>query len=121
MDFYLGCSRRTIITTLADALNDRNLSKQRHIHLLSEILAALLTENIILVLWQLGRSEISHILDKTEDRHVHLVVLIHVNTLASISQSHLLRSTYDNRTRNGKSLEQGKMNIAGAGGVSRMK
>ena len=39
----LGSSRRTIITTLADALNDRNLGEQRHIHLLSEILATLLT------------------------------------------------------------------------------
>ena len=51
----LGSSRRTIITTLADALNDRNLGKQWHVHLLGEILATLLTEDIILVLRQLGR------------------------------------------------------------------
>ena len=102
----LGSSRRTIITTLADALNDRNLGKQWHVHLLGEILATLLTEDIILVLRQLGRSKVSHIFDKTEDRHIHLIILIHVNTLSCIGKCHLLRSTYDHRTRDGESLEQ---------------
>ena len=111
---HLGSSRRTIITTLADALNDRNLGKQWHVHLLGEILATLLTEDIILVLRQLGRSKVSHVLDKTEDRYIHFIILIHVNTLSCIGKRHLLRSTYDHRTRDGECLEQGKMNVTGA-------
>ena len=98
----------------ADALNDRNLGKQWHVHLLGEILATLLTEDIILVLRQLSRSKVSHIFDKTEDRHIHLIILIHVNTLSCIGKRHLLRSTYDHRTRDGECLEQGKMNVTGA-------
>jgi len=108
----LGSSRRTIITTLADALNDRNLGEQRHIHLLGEILATLLAKDIILVLRQLGRRKISHILNKSEDRHIHLIILIHVNTLSRIGKRHLLRSTYNHCTGDGECLEQSKMNIA---------
>ena len=92
----LGSSRRTIITTLADALNDRNLGEQRHIHFLGEVLATLLTKDIIFVLRQLGRRKVSHILDKSEDRHIHLIILIHVNTLSRIGKRHLLRRTYNN-------------------------
>ena len=43
----LGSSRRTIITTLADTLNDRNLGEQRHIHLLGEVLATLDRKSVV--------------------------------------------------------------------------
>ena len=58
-----GVGKSTVSANLADALNDRNLGEQRHIHFLGEVLATLLTKDIILVLRQLGRRKVSHVLD----------------------------------------------------------
>ena len=60
-------------------------------HLLGKLLAAFLSEDIITVLRQLGRGEPRHILDESEDGHVDLFVAIHIDTLAGIGESYLLR------------------------------
>ena len=109
---HLGSSWSTIIATLTDTLYDRNLGEQWHIHLLRQVLATLLAKDIILVLWQLGWREVSHVLYQSEDRHVHLVILIHVDTLASIGESHLLRRTHDDSTRDGKRLQKRQVDVA---------
>ena len=38
----------------------------------------------------LSWSEPRHILNESENRNIHLVIHIHINTLASISKSHFL-------------------------------
>ena len=79
------------IAVVADALNERYLGEQRYLHLLGKLLAAFLTEDLITVLRQLGRGEPRHILDESEDGHVDLFVAIHIDTLAGIGKSYLLR------------------------------
>ena len=56
--------RLTDITALADALHNGNLTSQRHVQLLRQTLAALLTEEVVFVLRQLSRCEPSHVLDQ---------------------------------------------------------
>ena len=78
------------------------------------MLAALLAEDVVFVLRQFGWREPSHVLDQSEDGHIHLLVAVHVDTLAGISQRHLLRGRYDDGTRDGQGLKQGQVDVTGS-------
>ena len=107
----ISCSRSTVISTLTDTLNQWNLSQQRHTHLLSQILAAILSEDIILVIRKLCRSKVSHILNKSQHRNIHLVICIHINAFDSIGKSHLLRRADNDCSGNRNSLEKRQMEL----------
>ena len=104
------------VTAVADALNQRYLCQQGHVHFLGQLLAAFLAEDIVAVLRQFGRREPCHVLDKSQDRHVDLLVAIHVNSLACIGQRHLLGRADDNGTRDGQRLQQCQVDIRGTRG-----
>ena len=108
----MACCRLTLVAVLTDALHERNLGEQWDMQFVGKLLAAFLAEDIILVFGQFGRREPCHVLHHTEDGHVHLVVLIHVDTLARIGESHTLRCAHDYGTRNGECLQERQMDIA---------
>ena len=105
----------TAIAVLADALHHWNLSKQGDVHFLCQGFHALTAEEVVFLLGVLFGSEPCHVLHKTEDGNVHLVVGVHVDTLACIGQRHLLGGAYYNRTCDRQSLNEGQMNIGCAG------
>ena len=110
-----GC-RFAFVAAFTDTLHERNLGEQWGLHLLGESLAAFLAEDIISVLGQFGWRKPCHILHQTENRHVYLIVSLHVDTLAVICQSHVLWCAYYHSSRNGKCLKQSEMDVARAWG-----
>ena len=48
-------NRRTIVSSFANTLHNRNLSQQRNIHLLRQLLGSFLTEDIVFILRKFGR------------------------------------------------------------------
>ena len=60
-------------------------------HLFCQLLAAFLAEDIVSVLRQFGGREPCHVLNEAEDRYVHLLVPVHIDTFAGISEGYLLR------------------------------
>ena len=96
----IGSSRFSVVATLANTLNERYLCQQRHVKFLGEFLASLFTEDVITVFGQFLWRKPSHILYQSEDGHVYFFVLIHINTLASIGKSHLLRCRDNDSTSN---------------------
>lgn len=100
---------------VADVLYDGNLSQQGDVHLLGQLLDALLAEEEVLLVGMLGWREPSHVFYQAEDGHVDLLVLIHINTLACIRKSHLLWGADDDGTRDGERLHEGEVDVAGAG------
>ena len=79
------------VAAVADALHERDLCQQGHVHFLCQLLAAFLAEDVVAVLGQLGRGEPCHILYQSEDGHVDLLVTVHVYSFAGIGEGHLLR------------------------------
>ena len=63
----------------------------------------------------LGRGEPRHVLHKTENRHIHLVVHVHVDSLSGVSQCHLLRRGDDDRSVNVDGLDKCEVDVAGSG------
>ena len=106
--------RFTTIATVADALNKRNLCQKGHVHLLCKFLTTFLAKDVVFVLRQFSRGEPCHVLNESEDGHVHLFVAIHIDTLASICQGHLLRGRNDDSTSDGEGLQKGQMNVGSA-------
>ena len=78
------------------------------------MLHTFLTKDVILVLRKFGRREPRHIFHQSEDRHIHLIVHIHIDTLACIGQSHLLRCADNHGTGNRQRLHQSEVNVAGS-------
>ena len=107
-------SRCSCIAAFTNALYDRNLSQQRYVQFFCQTFGTFLAEQVILVVRKFGRSEPSHVFYQAEDRHVHLVVGVHVDALACIGQSHLLRGADNHRSRNGQGLEQSQVDVTGA-------
>ena len=109
----VAVSRRWLsgIAILAHALHHGQLRQQRQSHILGKVLATVLSEDVVFILWQLRRREPRHILHEAEQWHVHLFVAVHVDALACISERNLLRSTYNDGSRNGQRLQQGEMDI----------
>ena len=110
----MASRRHSPVAALTDALHERNLCEQRDIELFSQFLAALLAEDVVFVFWQFGRSKPCHVLHHSEDGHVHLVVAIHVDTLAGVGEGNALRSAHNHGSRDGEGLEQSEMDVAGA-------
>ena len=63
----------------------------------------------------LCRREPCHVLHQSQDGHIDLLVLVHVDTLACVSQSHLLGRAHDDGPRDGQRLHEGEVDVAGAG------
>ena len=62
----------------------------------------------------LCRCEPRHILHQSENRHVHLVVHIHVDALAGVGKRHLLGCGYNDRPADVDGLDECEVNVAGA-------
>ena len=99
---FVEGSRCSCIATLADALHDRNLSEQRHIQLFCQTLGSFLTKQVIFVFRKFCRSKPGHVFHQTENRYVHLVVGVHVDTFTRIGQRYLLRRADNHGSRNGQ-------------------
>ena len=115
-----GCGG-ACIAIVADALNEGDLGEQGYLHLLGELLAAFLAEDVIAVLGQFGWGEPCHVLDESEDGHVDLLVAVHVDALAGVGEGDLLGGGDDDGSGDGEGLQQREMDVAGAWRVSRMK
>ena len=102
------------VAIVADALNEGDLGEQGYLHLLGELLAAFLAEDVIAVLGQFGGGEPRHVLDEAEDGHVDLLVAIHVDSLAGVGEGDLLGSGDDDGSGDGEGLQQREMDVAGA-------
>ena len=99
-----GCGG-ACVAVVADALYERNLRQQGNVHLFSQLLAAFLAEDVVLVFGQFGGGEPCHILDETEDGHIDLLIAVHIDAFAGIGQSYLLRGGHDDGSRDGQRLE----------------
>ena len=88
------------------------MSDERYVEFLSEVLASVLAKDVVFVLRQFGRSEPSHVFDESEDRHINLVVGVHVDAFAGIGERHLLRRADDDCTSDVESLDEGKVDVA---------
>ena len=93
-----GCGG-ACVAVVADALYERDLCQQGHVHLFGQLL------DIILVVGQFGGGEPCHILDETEDGHIDLLIAVHIDAFAGIGQSYLLRGGHDDGSRDGQRLE----------------
>ena len=58
-------------------------------------LSSVSSEEVVLLVRMLGRSEPCHILHKTENRFVDILVAEHVHAFLNIGQSHILRRAHD--------------------------
>ena len=94
---YFG---RTVVTILANALHDGNLSQQRHVHLFGKAFHPFFPEQVVSVLRQLGRSEPCHVFHQPKDGDIHFLVLVHVDAFARIGQRHFLRRADNDSTGN---------------------
>ena len=83
-------------------------------HLLSQSFATLATEDVVAVFGQFGGREPRHVLHESEDRHVHLLVLVHIDTLASVGECHCLWGADDDGASDGEGLQQGEVDVARA-------
>ena len=102
------------VAALADALHNGNLSKQGHLHFFGQALHAFAAEEVVARLGKFGWREPCHVFDQAEYGHVHLVVTVHVNTLACIGQGYVLRSRNNDCARDGQVLEEGQVDVARA-------
>ena len=80
-------------------------------HLFCQLLTAFLPEDIVSVFGQFGGCKPCHVLNEAEDGHIHLLIPVHIDTLAGISQRHLLWCRYDDGTSDGQRLEQRQVDI----------
>lgn len=61
-----------VVTAFGNALDEWYFAKERNLHLSGELFAALLAEDIVLVVGQFGGGEVSHVLNETEDRDLDI-------------------------------------------------
>ena len=90
------------------------MSQERYVQLLGQPFAALLAEQVILVVRQFGWCKPGHVLDQTQYRYIHLVARKHTDALACIGQGHLLGGADHHGPGNGQGLYQCQVDVAGA-------
>lgn len=102
----------TTVTAFADTLDEGDLPEERNIQLFSQFLTTITPEDIVFVLWKLGRSEPCHILHQPKDGDLYVLVEEHPHALDGICQGYLLGCRDDECARQTERLHQRQMDIA---------
>src|SRR5688500_16516688 len=84
----------TFIPTFADALYQRDLAQERQVILFSKPFTALLSEYVILMVWQFCRGKIAHILYQPNHRDIQLRLAEHGNAFLGICKGNILWGGY---------------------------
>lgn len=106
--------RHACITAFADGLYERNLSEERYLQFLSQLFAAVLAKDIILIIWQLGGCEPRHILNQAQYGYIDFVVEEHIHSFACVDQRHRLWGGDHDSACEVEVLNEGEMDITGA-------
>jgi hypothetical protein len=96
-----------------DARIDRNLAQEVHAQLVGNALAAVLPEDVVAAVREVGRHEERHVLDDAEDRHCHL--LEHAQALACIDHREVVGGRHDHGAGERRLLRQGERGVARPG------